>query len=569
MDSWRDYVCARGGSIGRVMHGDGSIGCGPRSGNPDISVSSADAADDAAATTTTGCEGDDTPKCQWMWGDTGALPLLPVTSLAEFNTFRWSSLKEPLEIAAELDLVQGSRPVNVYVSGQMRSTKFLGARFAAEWLRNMNQRDAVTKSLASRGFTVRQILDFYTKFKGNGKITKDTTTADVVRDIIIPETADERCCYMHGQVRMLGGTHPPKKFVSHWWGNRFRDSVMAIVQDATQMGLADLANLVDHGIKRERLPVECLDESYWMCAFAVNQHTSVCGSESFPCACGSPKHLPGHTLCEVDKADVLVAQIRELIVVIDPALQTFRRAWVLSEMWRAIALSRRIAYRLPSRIAEEFRSGDCEVLRICDCETSLADDMKMILDRVDADIGQVTFNKLMFKEITRSVLNLALASEVVWAGDDGVAVVRQLLEKRANPNALGESGRPVLTLAVLKGHLQIVQVLLGARASIECRDDDGFRTPLLHAAHQNRTEAVRALVNAKANTEAGDVDGRTALMWAAYYGEPQAARALLEARACIEARSGDGNTALAWASRLGRTQVIDLLKKFGATGGKM
>ena len=52
------------------------------------------------------------------------------------------------------------------------------------------------------------------------------TTAEVMRDIIIPETAARGCCYAD---IFPGGPKPPETFMSHSLGNSFINLVKVII----------------------------------------------------------------------------------------------------------------------------------------------------------------------------------------------------------------------------------------------------------------------------------------------------------------------------------------------------
>jgi len=52
--------------------------------------------------------------------------------------------------------------------------------------------------------------------------SSSVTTSEVVRDIIIPETAARGCCYAD---IFPGGPKPPETLMSHWWGNSFINTV--------------------------------------------------------------------------------------------------------------------------------------------------------------------------------------------------------------------------------------------------------------------------------------------------------------------------------------------------------
>ena len=73
--------------------------------------------------------------------------------------------------------------------------------------------------------------------------------------------------------------------------------------------------------------------------------------------------------------------------------------------------------------------------------------------------------------------------------------------------------RTALIEAALKGHTDIVNLLLDAGAEVDTRDNEG-RTAVIMAALKGNTDVVRILRDTGADLTIVDVDGKTALMWA-------------------------------------------------------
>jgi len=95
----------------------------------------------------------------------------------------------------------------------------------------------VAEELAKKGFTVRQLLHFYMQ----KKISRDKSTAHVVRDIIIPETAEHQTCYMESAfMKGHGGPQRAKKLVSHAWKSSFMNTVLNILLDASGLTVQDM-----------------------------------------------------------------------------------------------------------------------------------------------------------------------------------------------------------------------------------------------------------------------------------------------------------------------------------------
>jgi hypothetical protein len=86
------------------------------------------------------------------------------------------------------------------------------------------------------------------------------------------------------------------------------------------------------------------------------------------------------------------------------------------------------------------------------------------------------------------------ARAITWAAFSGnKEIVQLLLDRGADINAHGTSGKPALTWAVECGHLETTAFLLDRGASLEERDDTGM-TPLDYARRASNT-AVSDLVD--------------------------------------------------------------------------
>ena len=79
---------------------------------------------------------------------------------------------------------------------------------------------------------------------------EQVTLYDLVENFIIPLTEPHKCSYVE---LVAEEAQPPKWFVSHWWGEPVLDFIACIGQHALDHGLGD-------------------DTSYWVCAYALNQH---------------------------------------------------------------------------------------------------------------------------------------------------------------------------------------------------------------------------------------------------------------------------------------------------------
>jgi hypothetical protein len=128
-----------------------------------------------------------------------------------------------------------------------------------------------------------------------------------------------------------------------------------------------------------------------------------------------------------------------------------------------------------------------------------------------------------------------------WSGHE--AVVRLLLEQKADVDAKDTSGRTALSRAAEMGHEAVVRLLLEQKADVDAKDTSG-RTALSRAAEMGHEAVVRLLLEQKADVDAKDTSGRTALSRAAEMGHEAVVRLLLEQKADVDAEDGSGKTAL-------------------------
>lgn len=131
-----------------------------------------------------------------------------------------------------------------------------------------------------------------------------------------------------------------------------------------------------------------------------------------------------------------------------------------------------------------------------------------------------------------------------------------------------DDGRTPLLLTVLGSHTEAAAFLVGRGANVESvgrwpGPQDG---PLAVAAGRGDLSMMDALVTAGAAPGAASgPDGRTPLMMAAAQGETEAVRFLLGVGAGVDATRGDGTTAAFWAARQGHVEALEVLLDHGAS----
>ena len=171
-------------------------------------------------------------------------------------------------------------------------------------------------------------------------------------------------------------------------------------------------------------------------------------------------------------------------------------------------------------------------------------------------------------------LTISTAAEIHEAAKSGdIAKLKALLDK--DPGLLyvkDEQGKTPLHWATGRGQLEAIKVLLDTyHVDVNVRNNNEG-TPLHVAASQAQPEAARILIAHKALIDARTKDGATPLHFAAFKGRKaghiEAARILLENKADPNAQMNNGATPLSMALQRQNTELISLLRQYGAKGSQ-
>ena len=279
------------------------------------------------------------------------------------------------------------------------------------------------EELSMRGMTLRSLLQFYQKNLPSMPDWKyaprEHKTRDVVRRAIIPLTSREECAFSVSAFNKDG----PKRaqvMVTHNWGNLFSDLLAAVLSDALQecsfslpaeLLQEDCAFLQDLLAKMGRL-----DETYWICAFAVNQHISICHSnpddrdpftnQLHPvCQCNSTNIIDSDgrsASSEINKFDDMMRLLATTggcrqVIAVDKSLDLFRRAWCVAEIAEAKRLQMDQSLKLWSKATLQERARTLENLDVRDMRASSETDKELILGKIqDVDDFNAKLQVLIF-----------------------------------------------------------------------------------------------------------------------------------------------------------------------------
>ena len=245
-----------------------------------------------------------------------------LVSIAVANYDSYDSLKVVLFLIQALDAL-GNAVAVLLLSGSHRMAKVERSQGSqrswkvekAEHSRNQqtSHEDVnwtrKVEELSMRGMTLRSLLQFYQENLPSMPDWKyaprEHKTRDVVRRAIIPLTSSEECAFSVSAFNKDG----PKRaqvMVTHNWGNSFSDLLAAVLSDALQecsfslpaeLLQEDCAFLQDLLAKMGRL-----DHTYWICAFAVNQHISICHSNPYD---RDPFTNQLHPVCHCNSTNII------------------------------------------------------------------------------------------------------------------------------------------------------------------------------------------------------------------------------------------------------------------------
>ena len=220
------------------------------------------------------------------------------------------------------------------------------------------------------------------------------------------------------------------------------------------------------------------------------------------------------------------------------------------------------------------RDGSIELAK-CILEMSEKIPESILSEAVDVGYLSATGNKALVKMIEDYKITMATPNtggsekadrQLLEASHDGnLEGVKSALKKDANVEVTDERGMKAIHWAALRGHTNIVALLLEKGADFNGKNVADW-TPLMHSSLEGHIEIVKLLLNKGAQVNAMTPVSGTALLFASWNGHEEIVKLLLSAGAdpTIELSGtdrDDGATAIDFARRTGHMSIVNLLLK--------
>lgn len=253
---------------------------------------------------------------------------------------------------------------------------------------------AKVMDLATRGVYMEELLKFYAMMCKDEEAfcPQESTLHDVVAKFVIPLSRVGDGGKALASVWSNGEERQPGFMVTHVWSNVFTNLIAALVADALGGNtFADVADALIDGRVEEVLDevkkVGCQQRTYWICAFCVNQHVTMCNYVSCPCSEPKAAQLSASE-SEVNKFDDMMRRMRhrskslEQIVAMDTRFSLVKRAWCVAELVQAhkcLIPQRLQIYSEESLRRHAFQMKEFDVRR---CKATDPNDVDFILAKI-------------------------------------------------------------------------------------------------------------------------------------------------------------------------------------------
>lgn len=149
---------------------------------------------------------------------------------------------------------------------------------------------------------------------------------------------------------------------------------------------------------------------------------------------------------------------------------------------------------------------------------------------------------------------------MIAARTGNVQLLDFLIKNKANLHKRNRHGDTALMMAALGGNVEIVKRLVAAGVETH---NSGW-APIHYAAYAGKDEVLRLLTGNKEALDARAPNGQTALMLAASLGYFEAVKILIDADADMDLEDFEGRSALTLARAGKHSKVVEFLKSSGA-----
>ncbi len=150
-----------------------------------------------------------------------------------------------------------------------------------------------------------------------------------------------------------------------------------------------------------------------------------------------------------------------------------------------------------------------------------------------------------------------------------IRIVEILVQARASVNCEDNIGKQPIHYAAAQGHTGIIELLLQACVSVNTIISSKKETPLTLAATRGHTQTVEFLLSKGADVEMETVFGDRALHCAARAGHVDVVAALIHAGASIDSRNNEMQTPLLYYLYFVRRCKIEMLKTLLGAGADL
>ncbi len=190
----------------------------------------------------------------------------------------------------------------------------------------------------------------------------------------------------------------------------------------------------------------------------------------------------------------------------------------------------------------------------------------LIAKRANPDALDSKGNPVLMKVMLEMQISLNDLSSGTISGDEKakevIEIVKILVDAGADVNLKNKAGIPLLVAAITRGDMEIVNLLISHGADVNAKDSSGT-TILISAAFTGNDELVNTLVEKGAEVNAVGKDGASALLVATYRNRPEMAKILIDKGADVNVKI-DAGTPVLFASAYGDLGTVKLLTEKGA-----